>query len=91
MYRRTAGNPEDKELFAYEAGKFSTNPNAFPNSGMQGMQLLDFQNRHTESPQTTQMAGFHFTNPLPRERFMGTFHRHVNEPLPLSVNELVFE
>lgn len=58
---------------------------------MQGMQILDFQNRHTEKPQVSQMAGWHSTNPLPYERFVGTFHRHVNEPLPLSVNEQQFD
>jgi hypothetical protein len=55
------------------------------------MQILDFQNRHTETPQVSQAVGFHSTNPLPFERFVGTFRRHVNEPLPLSVNEQMFE
>lgn len=91
MYRVTRGPGHDLEVFSYERGAFVTLPNNFPNSGRQGMQLLDFQNRHTENPQTSQMAGFKDTNPLPYERFMGTFHRHVNEPLPLSVNEQVYE
>ena len=91
MYRTTRGPGHDLEVFSYERKAFVTLPNNFPNSRMQGMQLLDFQNRHTETPQTSQMAGFHDTNPLPYERFMGVFHRHINEPLPLSVNEQVYE
>jgi hypothetical protein len=38
-----------------------------------------------------QMSGFHDSNPLPYERFVGTFRRHVHEPLPLSVNEYMLE
>lgn len=91
LYRRTTGPGHDKEVFAYERGAFATLPNAFPNSGMQGMQLLDFQNRHTEAPQVSQMSGFHDTNPLPFERFVGPFTRHINEPQPLSVNQLMLE
>ena len=91
MYRSTAGPGHDLEVFAYERGAILTLPNLFPLSGQQGMQLLDFQNRHTESPQVTQMAGFHTANPLPYERFVGPYHRHVHEPLPLSVNEQVYE
>jgi hypothetical protein len=91
MYRRTAGPGHDLEVFSYERKAFDTLPNQFPNSGMQGMQILDFQNRHADTAQTSQMAGWHSTNPLPYERFVGTFHRHVNEPLPLSVNELQFD
>jgi hypothetical protein len=37
------------------------------------------------------MAGYHSTNPLPYERFVGPYKRHVHEPLPLSVNEQVYE
>lgn len=85
------GPNEDLETFSYTRKAYLDLPNLFPNSGQQGMQLLDFQNRHTEAPQTSQMSGFHSTNPLPYERFVGTFRRHVNEPLPLSVNELMFE
>jgi hypothetical protein len=91
MYRATRGPGHDLEVFSYERGAFVTLLNQFPNSGVQGMQLLDFQNRHTENPQVSQMAGFHDTNDLCFERFMGPFHRHVNEPLPLSVNEQVYE
>jgi len=87
----STGPNDDLERFSYQRSQYDILPNYFPNSGQQGEQLLDFQNRHTESPQVTQMAGWHTTNPLPRERFIGTFHRHVNEPLPLSVNELMFE
>lgn len=86
-----AGPGYDLETNAYTRGAFSALPNQLPLAGIQGVQLFDFQNRHTESPQTSQMAGWHTTNPLPSERFVGTFHRHVNEPLPLSVNELMFE
>lgn len=91
MYRRTAGPGHDLEVFSYEQKAFVTLPNQFPNSGVQGVQLLDFQNRHTETPQIAQAVGWHTTNPLPYERFVGTFQRHVNEPLPLSVNELQFD
>lgn len=90
-YRKTAGPGHDLEVFSYEQKAFVSLPNMFPNSGMQGEQILDFQNRHTSQPQISQMAGWHSTNPLPYERFVGTFHRHVNEPLPLSVNELQFD
>jgi hypothetical protein len=90
-YHKTTGPGFDLERFAFERSCYNTLPNQFPKSGMQGEQILDVQNRHTESPQVSQMAGWHTTNPLPRERFIGTFHRHVNEPLPLSVNELMFE
>lgn len=91
MYRSTAGPGHDLEVFSYEQKAFVTLPNHFPNSGIQGMQLLDFQNRHTETAQVSQAVGFKSTNPLPYERFVGTFHRHVNEPTPLSVNELQFD
>lgn len=91
MYRRTAGPGHDLEVFSYERKAFVTLPNLFPMSKQQGMQLLDFQNRHTEAPQVAQMTGFQTTNPLPFERFVGPFHRHVNEPLPLSVNETMYE
>lgn len=90
MYRTTAGPGHDLETFSYEHN-FRTLPNLFPLSGVQGEQVLDFQNRHTEAPQVSQMSGFHSTNPLPYERFVGPFRRHVNEPLPLSVNEVMFE
>lgn len=91
MYRSTPGPGHDLESFSYDRGAFVTLPNQFPLSGQQGSQILDFQNRHTENAQTAQMSGFHTTNPLPYERFMGTFHRHVNAALPLSVNEAVYE
>ena len=91
MFRSTAGPGHDLEVFSYEKSAFVTLPNNFPNSGLQGMQLLDFQNRHTEAPQTSQMADYHTTNPLPYERFVGPYKRHVHEPLPLSVNEQVYE
>lgn len=91
MYRFTTGPNDDLELFSYDRGTFVTLPNYFPNSGIQGMQILDFQNRHTETPQVSQMAGYHTTNPLPYERFVGPYKRHVHEPLPLSVNEQVYE
>lgn len=90
MYRRTAGPGHDLEIFAYQRHGFSGLPNLFPSSGVQGEQIGDFQNRHTESPQTLQMGNLRNTN-LSFERFVGTFHRHVNEPLPLSVNEFVPE
>lgn len=85
------GPNDDLEVFSYERKAYTTLPNQFPLSGQQGIQLLDFQNRHTEDTQTTQMSGFPTTNRLPYERFVGTFRRHVNEPLPLSVNELMLE
>jgi hypothetical protein len=85
------GPGDDIEFFSYENQAFVTLPNQFPLSGQQGIQLLDFQNRHTEAPQTSQMLGFHSTNPLPYERWHGTFVRHINEPLPLSVNEAQYE
>lgn len=91
MYRSTAGPNRDLETFSYERSAFVTLPNLFPNSGQQGMQLLDFQNRHSEAPQVSQMSGFHSSNPLPNERFVGPYHRHIHEPLPLSVNEQVYE
>ena len=91
MFRTTAGPGHDLEVFHYEKGAFCTLPNLFPNSGMQGMQQLDFQNRHTEAPQTSQMAGYHTSNPLPYERFVGPYKRHIHEPLPLSVNEQMYE
>ena len=91
MYRRTAGPGHDLEVFSYQRKQFDSLPNHFPNSGIQGMQILDYQNRHTESAQVSQAVGFHATNPLPFERFVGTFRRHVNEPLPLSVNEQLLE
>jgi hypothetical protein len=93
MYRSTAGPGHDLEVFSYERKAFVTLPNpamATP-FGQQGEQLLDFQNRHTASPQVAQMSGFHTTNPLPSERFVGPFRRHIHEPLPLSVNEIVFD
>lgn len=83
-----AGPGYDLETNAYKRGFFAGLPTRLP---PQGVQLFDFQNRHTESPQTSQMVGWPTTNPLPAERFVGTFHRHVNEPLPLSVNELMFD
>ena len=93
MYRRTAGPGHDLEVFSYERKAFVTLPQ--PNIPLpfkqQGEQILDFQNRHTEAPQVRMMSGFHTTNPLPFERFVGPFHRHVNEPLPLSVNETMYE
>lgn len=89
MYRRTAGPSHDLEMFAYERQSYVTlTP---PIVSRQAEQLLDFQNRHTEDPQVSQMTGYHTTNPLPFERFVGTFRRHVNEPLPLSVNEVMHE
>lgn len=91
MYRRTPGPGHDLEVFSYERKAFVSLPNLFPMSGKQGVQLLDFQNRHTEAPQVSQMSGFHSTNPLPFERFVGPFRRHVHEPLPLSVNETMYE
>lgn len=91
MYRRTPGPSDDLEVFAYERRDFDSLPNSFPRSGMQGEQILDFQNRHVESAQTWQMVGFHDTNDLCFERFVGQFHRHVNEPLPLSVNEVMYD
>ena len=91
MYRASSGPSEDLETFSRERQVFSTIPNLFPRSGTQGEQISDIQNRHTESPQTIQMSGFRNTNPLPFERFVGTFRRHVNEPLLLSVNEVIPE
>lgn len=88
---RARGPNHDLEVFSYERRSFVTLPNVFPNSGQQGMQILDFQNRHTEKPQTSQMVGFPTTNPLPYERFVGPWTRHVNEPGFLSVNELQFD
>jgi len=85
------GPNEDLEIFAYQRGAFLGLPNLFPNSGMQGMQLLDFQNRHTEAPQVAQCVGYHVANPLPYERFVGPYPRHIHEPLPLSVNEQMYE
>lgn len=90
-FLRSTGPNEDLEVLSYERGQFSGLPPNFPNTGVQGEQILDFQNRHTESPQVSQMSGFHSTNPLPFERFVGPFRRHVNEPLPLSVNETMYE
>lgn len=90
-YRKTAGPGYDLERFQYEQKAYVTLPNLFPNSGIQGMQLLDFQNRHTEDVQIAQMVGWHRTNKLPNEHHMGTFHRHINEPLTLSVNEYIPE
>ena len=90
-YESAPGPGYDLESFSYERSAFVTLPNQFPLSGRQGLPVPDFQNRHTETPQVSQMSGFHSSNPLPYERFMGTFHRHVNEPLPLSVNEQVYE
>jgi len=91
FYEQTTGPNHDLEAFSYQRGAFVTLPNLFPNSRMQGMQLLDFQNRHTEAPQVAQCIGYHDTNPLPNERFVGPYRRHVHEPLPLSVNEQVYE
>lgn len=91
MYRVLTGPNHDLEMFSYERGAFVTLPNLFPMAGMQAEQIGDFQNRHTETPQVSQMSGFPTTNPLPYERFVGTFRRHINEPLPLSVNEIMFE
>lgn len=89
MYRSTAGPGHDLETFSYERSAYVTlTP---PIVSKQAEQLLDFQNRHTEAPQVAQMSGFHTTNPLPYERFIGTFRRHVNEPSPLSVNEVMYE
>lgn len=85
------GPGHDLEVFSYRRGAYETLPDQFPNSRTQGIQILDFQNRHTEAAQVSQAVGFHSANPLPYERFVGTFRRHVNEPLPLSVNELMFE
>lgn len=90
-YRSTPGPGHDIEVFSYENRAYVTLPNLFPNSGTQAEQILDFQNRHSEAPQVSQMSGFHDSNPLPYERFVGTFRRHVNEPLPLSVNEYMYE
>lgn len=93
MYRTTTGPGHDLEVFSYERKAFVTlpRPNIALPFGQQGQQILDFKNRHTEAPQVSQMSGFHTTNPLPFERFVGPFLRHVNEPLPLSVNETMFE
>lgn len=93
MYRRTPGPGHDLEVFAYENREYYTLPKPkIPTPfGVQGEQILDFQNRHTEAAQVSQAIGFHSTNPLPYERFVGPFHRHVNEPQPLSVNETMYE
>lgn len=56
-YRRTAGPGHDLEVFSYERRAFVTLPNAFPLSGQQGMQILDFQNRHTEAPKFPKWLG----------------------------------
>lgn len=92
-YRSTPGPGHDLEAFALERGTYLTLPKpAIPVPfGQQGIQILDFQNRHTTAPQIAQVTGFHSTNPLPYERFVGPFHRHVNEPQFLSVNENMFE
>ena len=93
MYRSTAGPGHDLEVFSYQRGAFVTLPDppvAIP-FRQQAQQILDFQNRHVEAPQVSQMSGFHNSNPLPFERFVGPFHRHVHEPLPLSVNEWIAE
>lgn len=90
MYRSTAGPGHDLEVFSYQRQSFVTLPNPLP-FRQQAEQILDHQNRHTESPQVLQMTGFHISNPLPFERFVGPFRRHVHEPLPLSVNEIMFE
>jgi hypothetical protein len=89
-YRSTAGPAYDLEVFAYQRGAYKTLAPPIP-VGIQGMPIPDIQNRHTEAAQVMQCAGFHTTNPLPYERFHGPFRRHVHEPLPLSVNETVFE
>lgn len=91
MYRTTAGPSRDLEVFSYERREFDSLPNRFPNARIQGMQILDFQNKHATDAQASQMAGFHVDNPLPNERFVGPFRRHIHEPLPLSVNEVVYE
>jgi hypothetical protein len=91
MYRSTAGPAYDLEKFSFERQAYVALPNILPDSGVQGMQLLDFQNRHTEAAQVSQMSGYHSSNPLPYERFVGPYARHVNEPLPLSVNECMYE
>lgn len=93
MYRSTAGPGYDLENFSYERGAFVTLPQ--PNIPLpfkqQGQPIPDIQNRHVEAVQVTQMSGFPTSNPLPFERFVGPFRRHVHEPLPLSVNETMLE
>lgn len=92
-YRSTPGPGHDLESFSYERSAYVTLPQ--PNIALpfkqQGIQILDFQNRHTTAPQIAQVTGFHSSNPLPFERFVGPFRRHVNEPQFLSVNENMFE
>ena len=92
-YRSTAGPGHDLEVFSYERGSYNTlaAPSIPVPFGAQGIQILDFQNRHTEAPQVAQAVGYHVDNPLPFERFHGPFDRHVNEPQFLSVNETVFK
>lgn len=93
MYRTTRGPGHDLEVFSYQRQAFVTLPlPAIPLPfRQQGQPIPDFQNRHTESVQVSQMTGFPTSNPLPLERFVGPFRRHIHEPLPLSVNEYSLE
>lgn len=93
MYRSTAGPGHDLEIFSYQREAFVTLPNPAIDLPFrqQAQQILDHQNRHVEAPQVSQMTGFQTSNALPFERFVGPFRRHVHEPLPLSVNETIFE
>lgn len=90
-YLETTGPAWDLETFAYQRGGF---PDLPPPQGsipfnIQGMPLPDIYQTHTQAEQVYQLVGYHPTNPLPFQHFVGAFHQQVHQPQFLSVNEAI--
>ena len=92
-YLDSTGPGEDLETFAYirHHYTFLPNPPGLIPFGIQGRPLPDMSQKHVQQPQVKQATTIQKTNDLPYGHFVGTFHRQINQPQFLSVNDQLFE
>lgn len=93
-YLETPGPGYDLETFAYIRGHYQVLPppkNTSIPFHLQGAPLPDPLQKHTQNPQIDQATHYTTTNPLPYGHFVGTFHKQINQPQFLSVNEILFD
>lgn len=90
-FESTSGPGSDLETFAYLRKGYTELP---PPKGIpffkQGHPIPDFQQKHVQQEEVEQATESKSTNPLPFTRFVGTFHRQINQPGNLSVNEQIY-
>lgn len=88
-YLTTSGPPEDVENFARQRGVYGKLPDPPGNIpfNQQGEQILDFQQKHAEAPQVSQMKDPNYPNPLFYGHFVGTTTQQIHNQKFQSVNE----